>query len=184
MSPLRFEAPVDVEHRRRLLWAMPSGLYVLGTAASPDGPYHAMTVSLVIQAATDPCVLAVAVEATAKTHALLDATGLAALSVLRRDQRSLVRRFVKQDLAVVAEGGSLAIEDVAMVRSPSGLPVVADALGAFDLVCCDRRDFTSHTLFLLEVTGVAVEPVVVEGPASARVAEVLRMEDTKMNYGG
>jgi hypothetical protein len=44
--------------------------------------------------------------------------------------------------------------------------------------------FESHTLFCGEVTAAAVAAEVLEGPASARVAEILRMEDTKMSYGG
>lgn len=184
MSELAFESPPDAEHRRRLLWAMPAGLYVLGTAGSPDGPFHAMTLSLVTQAATTPCVLAVALEATSRTHELVASTGVAALSVLRRDQRALVRRFVKTDLRVEDTDGTFAIEGVEMARSPWGLPVVADALGALELRRCDERRFESHTLFLLEVGAVAVAPAVLEGTASARAAEVLRMEDTKMNYGG
>ncbi len=44
--------------------------------------------------------------------------------------------------------------------------------------------FTSHSLFCCEVTGVAVADEVLAGTASDRVAEILRMEDTKMSYGG
>lgn len=184
MTPLRFDAELDEARRRRLLWAMPAGLYVLGTAGGPGGPYHAMTISLVTQAATEPCVLAAAVESTSRTHALLAASGLAALSVLHRDQRELVRRFVKPDLDVAATADGLQIAGVAMVRSPGGLPVLAEALGAVELGVVGRHDFASHTLFLLEVRAVAVSEGVLAGPASAHAAPVLRMEDTRLNYGG
>jgi flavin reductase (DIM6/NTAB) family NADH-FMN oxidoreductase RutF len=71
-----------------------------------------------------------------------------------------------------------------VARAPSGAPFLRDALGCLDLRVLDARSFASHTTFFCEVTDVAVSPEVLEGTASARLAEVLRMEDTKMNYGG
>ncbi len=178
-------APLDTQERRRLLWALPAGIYVLGTSGAA-GAYHLMTHSLVTQAATEPCVLALAVERTAKTHALLTDSGVATLSVLRRDQRELARKFVKPELVVTLrdDGSPLSIAGVEVALAPSGAPFLVDALGSFDLRRVDAREFESHTLFLMEVAEVAVSPELMEGAPSARLAEVLRMEDTKMNYGG
>jgi flavin reductase (DIM6/NTAB) family NADH-FMN oxidoreductase RutF len=186
VSALSFDSALDAQERRRLLWAMPAGIYVLGTTGSPNGPFHLMTHSLVVQAATEPCVLALAVERTAKTHGLLVRTGVATLTVLRRDQRELARKFVKPDLEVTFEedGSPRAIAGVEVALAPSGAPFLPGALGSFDLRRLEVRDFESHTLFLMEVAEVAVSPELLEGTPSARLAEVLRMEDTKMNYGG
>lgn len=186
MTELRFDAPVDDARRRRLLWAMPAGLYVLGTTGGSAGPYNLMTQSLVVQAATEPCVVAFAVEATARTHALLEASGVATLTVLRRDQRALVRRFVKpvEDVTSDPGGRPVALGGVAVGLAPSGAPHLRDAAGCLDLCVVDRVRFQSHTLFCGEVTGVAVADEVLEGSASERRVDVLRMEDTKMNYGG
>ncbi len=183
---LAFDDPPDDQRRRRLLWAMPTGIYVLGSTAGPGGPVHLMTHSLAMQASVEPCVVAVSVEATAMTHGLMEATKVAALSVLRRDQRELVRRFVKRvdDVEVLDDGTVVAMAGVAVAVAPSGAPYVAGALGCLDLAVIDARGFASHTVFFCEVTAIAVAPEVLEGPASARTAEVLRMEDTKMNYGG
>ena len=191
MSTLSFAAARDDHERddherRRLLWAMPAGIYVLGTTGSPSGPFHLMTHSLVVQAATEPCVLALAVERAAKTHRLLESTGVATLTVLRRDQRELARRFVKPDLEVVLhdDGSPQSIAGADVAPAPSGAPFLPDALGSFDLRQVGAHGFESHTLFVMEVCEVAVSPELMTGTPSARLAEVLRMEDTKMNYGG
>jgi flavin reductase (DIM6/NTAB) family NADH-FMN oxidoreductase RutF len=186
VTPLGFGGELDEQHRRRLLWAMPTGIYVLGSTGGPDGPLHLMTHSLAVQVATEPCVVVLAVEATARTHEHLVATNTAALSVLRRDQRELVRRFVKPVEATPIEGSTdeVSMGGAVVARAPSGAPFLRDALGALDLHVLEATIFASHTTFFCEVTDVATAPEVTEGFASARVAQVLRMEDTKMNYGG
>lgn len=186
MTTLAFDAAHDEQRRRRLLWAMPSGLYVLGSTGGEHGPYNLMTHSLAVQAATEPCVVAVAVEVVARTHALVEASGVATLSVLRRDQRALVRRFVKpvEDQTLDASGRPTALNSVAVGLAPSGAPYLRDAAGCLDLHVLEAVRFASHTLFCCEVTGVAVADEVLEGTASDRIAEILRTEDTKMSYGG
>jgi flavin reductase (DIM6/NTAB) family NADH-FMN oxidoreductase RutF len=179
------EFGADPERRRRLLWALPQGLYALGTADGA-GAFHLMTASLVMQAAVDPCVLALAVESAARTRELLEGRGSGALSVLGRGQRELVRRFVKPQLDVELDGDGrpTAIAGTPVASSPGGFPVVLGALGALELSVREARGLGSHTLFLCDVGAVAVDPSVLEGPASAHLAEVLRMEDTRLNYGG
>jgi len=190
VTALAFDAtlePADaVAHRRRLLWAMPTGLYVLGSTVGEEGPYNLMTCNLAVQVATSPCVVAVAVESAAVTHAAMRATGVATLCVLRRDQRALVRRFVKpvEDVELDADGRVVALGGAAVALAPSGAPYLTDAAGCLDLRVVATQPFESHTLFCGEVTAAAVAAEVLEGPASARVAEILRMEDTKMSYGG
>ena len=179
MTALAFDAtlePADaIAHRRRLLWAMPTGLYVLGSTVGEEGPYNLMTCNLAVQVATSPCVTAA-----------MRATGVATLCVLRRDQRALVRRFVKpvEDVELDADGRVVALGGAAVALAPSGAPYLTDAAGCLDLRVVATQPFESHTLFCGEVTAAAVAAEVLEGPASARVAEILRMEDTKMSYGG
>jgi flavin reductase (DIM6/NTAB) family NADH-FMN oxidoreductase RutF len=186
VTELSFDTASDDARRRRLLWAMPAGIYVLGSTAGDAGPFNLMTHSLAVQAATEPCVVAVAVEVAARTHALLEASGVATLSVLRRDQRTLVRRFVKPvvDVTLDGDGRPVALGGVPVGLAPSGAPHLLDAAGCFDLAVVERVRFASHTLFCCLVTGAAVADEVLEGTASQRTADILRMEDTKMSYGG
>src|SRR5579871_4368123 len=79
--------------RRRVLWSLPTGLYVLGSAAA--GRRNLMTLNWAMQVATDPKLVAVSVEAAAVTHGLVEAGEAFALSILGREDRAIVRKFVK-----------------------------------------------------------------------------------------
>jgi flavin reductase (DIM6/NTAB) family NADH-FMN oxidoreductase RutF len=186
VTDLEFGDELDDQQRRRLLWAMPTGIYVLGSTKGPEGPWHLMTHSLAVQVATEPCVVALAVETSALTHEYLVSSNVAALTVLRRDQRELVRRFVKpvEPSVIDRSAEEVTMGGVVVAAAPSGAPFLRDALGVLDLRVLESTSFTSHTTFFCEVTQVATAPEVTEGSASARIAQVLRMEDTKMNYGG
>jgi len=186
VTRLSFDADPDGARRRRLLWSMPTGIYVVGSRGEGPGDFNLMTHSLVVQAATEPCVVALAIDVTARTHQFIESSGIATLSVLRRDQRDLVRRFVKpvEDVELDDAGGVRTMAGVEVLVASSGAPGLADAAGCLDLGVIEKVSFSSHTLFCCEVRGIAVADEVLEGPASARHAAILRMEDTKMNYGG
>jgi flavin reductase (DIM6/NTAB) family NADH-FMN oxidoreductase RutF len=186
VTPLSFTDDPDGARRRRLLWSMPTGIYVVGSTGGTEGPYNLMTHSLAVQVATEPCVVALAIDVTALTHGNLEATGVATLSVLRRDQRDLVRRFVKpvSDVELDERGRPKTMAGVEVLVAASGAPCLADAAGCLDLGVVDKVAFASHTLFCCEVRAVAVAAEVLEGLASTHHAAILRMEDTKMNYGG
>jgi flavin reductase (DIM6/NTAB) family NADH-FMN oxidoreductase RutF len=79
--------------RRRVLWSLPSGLYVLGTHGA--GRRNLMTLNWATQVAVEPKLVAVSVEAEAVSHALLREGRVFSLNILPREQRALVRKFVK-----------------------------------------------------------------------------------------
>lgn len=162
--------------RRRVLWSMPTGLYVLG---SRDGERrNLMTCNLAVQVATRPKLVGVAVDVDAVTHGLVEAGGVFALSLLDRADRAVVRRFVKPvDDVRVGPDGSGTMNGVAVVSAVTGAPVLEGAAAYLD--CAVRRAVAlgSHTWFVGEVVGSGF------GPGGEDV-EVLRMEDTRMHYGG
>lgn len=168
---------LDDRLRRRVLWAMPTGIYVMGSA---DGERrNLMTASLAVQVATEPKLVAVAVDAGSWTHELVRAGRCFSLSLIARDDRSLVRRFVKpvSPDAVVVEGGQvveMAGERVAV--QVTGAPVLARSAAWLD---CDLRELVelgSHALCVGEVVAV--------GGPDGDMPPMLRMEDTRMSYGG
>jgi flavin reductase (DIM6/NTAB) family NADH-FMN oxidoreductase RutF len=171
--------------RRRVLWSLPTGLYVMGSCAGAgaDRRQNLMTVSLVTQVCMEPKLVGAAVDVTAVTCGLVREGGSFSLCLLRRTDRAVVRRFVKpvETGAVVRDpaGHATAMAGEAVSELASGVPVLRAS--AAWLECAVRQELVlgSHVLFVGEVVDVS-------GPDAdgADALEVLRMEDTRMNYGG
>ncbi len=165
--------PVEYDKlRRRVLWKMPSGLYALG---STDGSVrrNLMTLNWATQLAFEPKLVGVSVEGAALTHELITAKGVFALSIVDREDRAIVRKFVKPaevDLAARTLNGVLFRD------GRTGAPILEQAVAFVD---CEVRQAVAvghHTLFIGEVVDA--------GFLKDEAIEVLRMEDTRMNYGG
>lgn len=157
--------------RRRILWSLPSGLYVLGSAAG--GRRNLMTLNWATQVATEPKLVAVGVESGALTHRLISEGGGFGLSILAREDRAIVRKFVKP----LDDGGDPAqLAGFEVHTAVTGAPLLAQAVAWLDCRLTQVVDCGSHGLFLGEVVDC--------GAGSGEGAEILRMEDTRMNYGG
>jgi flavin reductase (DIM6/NTAB) family NADH-FMN oxidoreductase RutF len=161
-------------HRRRVLWAMPSGLYLIG---SRDGDeINLMTANLVVQVCLEPKLVAVALEHESVTLRLVRAGRAFTVSLLERAERDVVRRFVKPvvDVERSPDGAVLSMSGHAVTEvGPGRLPVLASAAGFVACALTRAEELGSHALCVGEVTEVGGEP-----------SEVLRMEDTRMHYGG
>jgi flavin reductase (DIM6/NTAB) family NADH-FMN oxidoreductase RutF len=160
-------------HRRRVLWAMPTGLYVIGSRAGDE--VNLMTANLVVQVCMQPKLVAVAIEREALTMRLVRDGGSFSVSLLPRTERAVVRHFAKpvheverSDDAVVAMSGHAVYE-----VGPHKLPVLASAVGYLSCPLTRAEELGSHVLCIGEVVEVGGEP-----------SDVLRMEDTRMHYGG
>src|SRR5579875_819175 len=82
--------------RRRVLWQLPMGLYLLGTFAGEER--NLMTLNWAMQVAMRPKLVAVAVENEAVSHRLLVEGECFALSIIAREEKAVVRKFVKPAL--------------------------------------------------------------------------------------
>lgn len=164
------------QQRRRLFWAMPSGIYLLGSMS--DGVRNLMTTNWASQVASEPKLLGVSVEIHALTHRLIDEAGLFTLSLVSRDDRAVVRKFVKP---AEDDRESFTLNGIAYLDAKTTkLPVLANALGYFECRITDASRFASHTFFVGEVIDVTLDRALSAGEA----VEVLSMGDTRMNYGG
>ncbi|MHB8440035.1 MAG: flavin reductase family protein [Acidimicrobiales bacterium] len=175
--------------RRRILWAIPTGLYVVGSAAGARR--NLMTVSWVVQAAMEPKIVAIGIECGAVTHGIVEEGGVFALSLLERSQRSLVRRFVKpvSDDQLVDDIGTGTMQGEPVVLTGRGVPVLGAAVAWIECEVRERLALGSHSLFAGEVVDCGVgSPGATRRTADDgtldRLDEILRMEDTRMNYGG
>jgi flavin reductase (DIM6/NTAB) family NADH-FMN oxidoreductase RutF len=168
--------------RRRVLWSLPVGLYILGTRAGTGR--NLMTVSWVTQVALKPKLIGVGVERQARTHELLVEGGVFALTLLARDDKALVRHFVKpvQDIDVDEDSGVGTMNGTAVRCALTGAPILQNAAAWVDCEVRHTLALGSHSLFVGEVVDVGVaEAAGEDGPD---IGAVLRMEDTRMNYGG
>ncbi len=161
-------------HRRRVLWAMPTGLYVIGSRAGDE--VNLMTANLVVQVCVEPKLVAVALEREAVTMRLVRDGGAFSVSLLPRAERDVVRKFAKpvteverSDDGTIRTMSGHAVTEV----GPERLPTLAAAVGFLSCRLTRSEDLGSHTLCIGEVVDVGGEP-----------SEVLRMEDTRMHYGG
>jgi flavin reductase (DIM6/NTAB) family NADH-FMN oxidoreductase RutF len=160
--------------RRRVLWTMPSGLYVIGSRGEDAGVRHLMTANWVTQVSFAPKLLAVSVERTAVTHGHIAATRCFSVSTIDREDRALVRKFTKPTEANVE---AHTINDVAYVERVTGAPILSQAVAFCDCELRETLEVGGHTLFVGEVVDAAFL-------REDEATPVLRMEDTRMNYGG
>jgi flavin reductase (DIM6/NTAB) family NADH-FMN oxidoreductase RutF len=174
-----FPAGVDTEEgrdtydrlRRRALWTMPSGLYVVG---SRDGDrQNLMTLNWATQVSFEPKLLAISVEHGALTHELIAAGGAFTLCVIDREDRAIVRKFTKP-VEIDAAAGTA--NGFAFHAAPTGAPVLDQAVAWFDCEVRQAVEMGTSTLFVGEIGACGFQ--------KPEDTPVLRMEDTRMNYGG
>jgi len=157
--------------RRRVLWSMPYGLYVLGSRAGEER--NAMTINLVTQVATEPKLVGVAVTKEALTHRLVSEGRVFSLNFVDREDRAIVRRFVKP---VELDPQAHTLNGFAYHEARTGAPVLDQAVAYVDCEVRQAVDVGDHTFFIGEVVDAAFQ--------KDEDTPVLRMEDTRMNYGG
>jgi flavin reductase (DIM6/NTAB) family NADH-FMN oxidoreductase RutF len=166
--------PVEYDKlRRRVLWKMPSGLFVVGARAGDRR--NLMTLNWAGQVSADPKLLAISVEKEALTHELVAEGKAFALNLIDREDRAIVRKFTKP-VAVEGEGPEQTANGFPIHDAPSGAPVLDQAVAWVDCEVRHQLDLGAHTLFVGEVMACGFQKD--EG------TPVLRMEDTLMNYGG
>ena len=159
--------------RRRLLWSMPTGLYILGVKDLDK--VHLMTTSWATQVATSPKIIAISVESKSKTAACLVESPSFVLALLPKSRRELIRKFVKSTQHVEVLDDRFVVEGVEFFPSSMGNPYPTGAIGYLEASVVFVQRFESHNVYFGEVSD-AVE--------LQSHDEVLSMADTRMNYGG
>ena len=164
--------PVEYDkRRRRVLWTFPYGLYVIGSAAG--GRRNGMTANWVMQLSFEPKLVAVSVEKTALTHELISDGGSFSVCVIDREDRAIVRKFTKP---VEVDDAGKSMNGFPFHDGATGAPILDQAVAFVDCRLKDTYDAGGHSLFIGEV--------VEAGFQKDEATPVLRMEDTRMNYGG
>ncbi|MDQ1416192.1 MAG: hypothetical protein QOF81_1805 [Acidimicrobiaceae bacterium] len=165
--------PVEYDKlRRRVLWKMPYGLYVVGSRTSQQR--QLMTLNWATQLSFEPKLVGIGVEQTAVTHDLIREGGIFSLCMIDREDRAIVRKFVKP---VEVDEAAATLNGFAFHDGPAtGVPVLDQAVAWLE--CRVRQEVAcgNHTLFIGEVANCGFQ--------RDEETPVLRMEDTRMNYGG
>jgi flavin reductase (DIM6/NTAB) family NADH-FMN oxidoreductase RutF len=158
--------------RRRVLWAVPSGLYVVGSTDG-GGRRNGMALNWLTQVSFEPKLVAIGVEADAVTHTLIEASGVFTVCLIAREDRAIIRKFTKPvEVDLVAR----TLNGFGFHERTTGAPVLDCSVAFIDCRVHDAPRYGNHTLFVGEVVDA--------GFLGAEDVEVLRMEDTRMNYGG
>ena len=157
--------------RRRVLWTMPTGLYIVGSRAGERR--NGMTCNWVTQLGFDPKFLGVSVEKDAVTHELISKGGVFALCIIDREDRAIVRKFTKP---VEVDLEARTLNGFPFHDGASGAPILDQAVAYADCELHATTDVGSHSLFIGEIVDAGFQ--------KGEETPVLRMEDTRMNYGG
>ncbi|CAN5831688.1 hypothetical protein BH24ACT3_BH24ACT3_06320 [soil metagenome] len=157
--------------RRRVLWTLPYGLYVVGSRAGERR--NAMTLNWATQVSFEPKLLGIGVEKAALTHELITAGGAFSLCTVAREDRAIVRKFTKP---VEVDEAAMTLNGFAFHDGVTGSPVLDQAPAYLDCEVRQAVDAGGNTFFIGEVVDTGFQ--------AAEDTEVLRMEDTRMNYGG
>ena len=157
--------------RRRVLWKMPSGLYVLGAR---DGERrNGMTMNWVTQLSFDPKLIGVGIEREAFTHELVTAGGVFSINLVAHDDRSIVRKFTKP---VDVDLDARTLNGFAFHDGATGAPILDQAVAFVDCEVRQSIDLGGHSLFIGEIVDCGFQ--------LDEDTPVLAMQDTRMNYGG
>lgn len=157
--------------RRRVLWTLPYGLYVVGSRSADRR--NAMTLNWATQLAFDPKLIGIGVEHSALTHELIDAGRVFSLNTVARDDRANVRKFTKP---VEVDEAAGTLNGFAFHDGITGAPILDQAPAYLDCEVRQSLDLGHHTLFVGEVVDAGFQ--------ADEDTPVLRMEDTRMSYGG
>jgi flavin reductase (DIM6/NTAB) family NADH-FMN oxidoreductase RutF len=157
--------------RRRVLWALPYGLYVVGSRAGDRR--NGMTLNWATQVSFDPKLVAVSIERGAVTQELIAEGGVFSLNVIDREDRAIVRKFTKP---VEVDDEARTMNGFPFHDGRSGAPILDQAVAYVDCTVRQQVDLGGHVLFLGEVVDAGFQ--------KPEDTPVLRMEDTRMNYGG
>jgi flavin reductase (DIM6/NTAB) family NADH-FMN oxidoreductase RutF len=157
--------------RRRVLWSLPYGLYVVGSRAGDRR--NGMTLNWATQLAFEPKLVGISVENTAFTHELISEGGTFTLNTIHREDRAIVRKFTKP---VEVDTAACTLNGIPYREGLTGTPILVQAVAWLDCRVRQTVAVGNHTLFVGEIVDTGFQ--------QDEATPVLRMEDTRMNYGG
>jgi flavin reductase (DIM6/NTAB) family NADH-FMN oxidoreductase RutF len=159
---------LDEQAKKILLRKIPHGLYICGVKEGEE--VNAFTASWVMQSSFKPPLVVNCVRQDSKSHAMIKASGVFALSFLDAGQKELAQKFFQPRRRIENK-----FEDVEFYTGPeTGCPIISDTLGYVECQVVGAIEHGDHTVFVGEVIGAAIH----------REGDPLLLESTGWNYGG
>jgi len=157
---------IDPDILRAVMRHWPTGVTILTSRVNNYA--HGMTVNSFSSVALDPPLVLASIENNVRTHALIQRSGVFALSFLREGQEWISDRFAGRDTE-----NSDRFEGLATYTAVTGAPILADNIGHMDCRLVAAHPAGNHTIFIAEVLHASVGtagPVLGDDPPPAASA--------------
>ncbi len=158
---------LDEQAKKTILRKIPHGLYVCGVKDGEE--VNGFTASWVMQASFTPPLVVNCVKQDSKSHAMILASSVFALSLLEDGQKEMAQNFFKPQRRVGNK-----FEEVEFYLGETGCPIISDSLGYVECQVVGMVDKGDHTVFVGEVIAAGVH----------REGNPLLLESTGWQYGG
>ncbi|MEU5988054.1 flavin reductase [Spirillospora sp. NPDC047418] len=169
---------VDAQTFRAVLSQWPTGVVVVTTVA--EGGWHGMTAGSFGSVSLDPPLVMVCLARDIYTHALVERSGVFAVSFLAKDQAAIGHRFAGREPGDRFARGSWS-------AAPTGAPVLGEALAWLDCRVAHAYPGGDHTIFVGEVltarTPRRTAPLLFHSRAWGQLADPLPDEVTIADTG-
>jgi flavin reductase (DIM6/NTAB) family NADH-FMN oxidoreductase RutF len=133
-----------------VLGRIPSGVFVL-TARAADGRETGMLASWVQQASFEPPMVTVAVNRKRFLHDWLSGAPEIVLNFVGEGQKGFLKQF-----GAGFGPDEHAFHGCELAKSPSGLPVLKDAIGYLEGRVADQMETGDHVVYAVEITAAGV----------------------------
>jgi flavin reductase (DIM6/NTAB) family NADH-FMN oxidoreductase RutF len=158
---------LDEQAKKTILRKIPHGLYVCGVTDGEE--VNGFTASWVMQASFQPPLVVNCVRQDSKSHAMIKASQVFALSVLETGQKAIAQTFFKPQRRVGDK-----FENIESYLGETGCPIITDSLGYVECRVVGMVEQGDHTVFVGEVIAAGVH----------REGDPLLLESTGWQYGG
>ncbi len=142
----QMESELDQQAKKTVLRQFTYGLYAV--SAAHDGDRGIFTANWLSQVSFEPPLVALSVEKDSSTLPLIRASGLFAICPLKDDQKGLAGDLGRPR---VRAGDKFALYNLATHESPSGVPVLDDALGYVTCKVLNEVDAGDSVVLIGEV---------------------------------
>jgi flavin reductase (DIM6/NTAB) family NADH-FMN oxidoreductase RutF len=159
---------LDEQAKKTILRKIPHGLYICGVKDGDE--LNGFTASWVMQASFKPPLVVNCVRQDSKSHAMIQASQVFALSILEAGQKDLAQKFFQPQRRVESK-----FDDVEFYcGEATGCPIIKDSLGYVECKLVGSVEQGDHTVFVGEVINAGVH----------RDGDPLLLESTGWQYGG